>query len=125
MIEKIALTEAIKTNLVIEQLVTNLPTATSTEKGLMSADSYKNWIRTLISINPGETIQIQNIMGVAIINNKYLSNCEMIAVGKDNDQRIGGEQFKLTNQIGEKVLSITSNYGTVFTATIVYQDLSY
>ena len=125
MIEKITLTEAIKTNLVIEQLVTNLPTATSTEKGLMSADSYKNWIRTLISINPGETIQIQNIMGIAIINNKYLDNCELIAVGRNIVQRIGGTQYHLTYQIEENVLSITSNYATVFTATIVYQDLSY
>ena len=125
MIEKITLTEAIKTNLVIEQLVTNLPTATSTEKGLMSAGSYKNWIRTLISISPGKTHQVQNIMGVAIINNKYLSNCEIIAVGNNIVQRIGGEQYDVTYQIKEKVLSITNNYSTDFTAIIVYQDLSY
>lgn len=110
---------------VIEQIRNAMPISSDSIKGLMPSGI---WMKKIISINPNSSITINPIYGIVYIVNKYMNSgigalylCGEASIVK----YVGGEFGGLELTISNKTLTIKNNYSSPFTASIIYQDLSY
>ena len=96
--------------------------------GLLKSDGYLCWKKTQISIDNGKSVNIPNVHGLLVMQNKYINDgianiysCGQISVIPVFEHKV----FSIDMSINNNILTITNRYGTVFTAQIEYQDLSY
>ena len=78
--------------------------------------------------NSKDILNIPNVHGLFVMQNKYINDgianiysCGQISVIPVFEHKA----FSIDMSINNNILTITNRYGTVFTAQIEYQDLSY
>ena len=109
---------------VIEQIRTGLPEADGEKKGLLP-DGL--WMMKSLSIPASGTATISPVKGLFIMltNNLSYGKPLLAMVGDTEFERIAGATYySLEYSVSNKVLTIKNNYASMFTAKIVYQDLS-
>ena len=96
--------------------------------GLLKSDGYLCWKKTQISIDNGKSVNIPNVNGLLVMQNKYINDgiANIYSCGQTSVIPVFEHKaFSIDMSINNNILTITNRYGTVFTAKIEYQDLSY
>ena len=96
--------------------------------GLLKSDGYLCWKKTQISIDNGKSVNIPNVHGLLVIQNKYINDgiANIYSCGQTSVIPVFEHKaFSIDMSINNNILTITNRYETVFTAQIEYQDLSY
>ena len=96
--------------------------------GLLKSDGYLCWKKTQIFIDNGKSVNIPNVHGLLVIQNKYINDgiANIYSCGQTSVIPVFEHKaFSIDMSINNNILTITNRYGTVFTAQIEYQDLSY
>lgn len=122
MIEKIDIKDAS----IAEEIRKQMAVATSDAKGLLSDSLCKTMNHTIVGINPGETISIKGVFGLAEIINKYIDDgvALLCVVGNTTVTKIGGSSLSGLNiSVKDNSLIIKSNWSSAGSLSIFYQNL--